>query len=222
MAFFECEFPRAISYKAVGGPAASTYVVGVESGAEQRNRNWANFRARYTISMITPVGYNDTRQTFFDQLRTFFYLIGGKTDGFRFYDHLDHSATGQSVTTIDTKNFQLQRVYSLGGRSYTRPITKPITSSVIDYTGASLLNTVRIKVGGSLASPQPDVDEETGIVTFDSAPGGTVTADFEYHIPVRLDTDDCQLQVEDSDVAGGKPIISWNSLTLIEVRPPNY
>lgn len=41
-------------------------------------------------------------------------------------------------------------------------------------------------------------------------------------VRVRFDTDELQIQIEDSDVAGGKPIISWNSLVLIEVLPPNY
>jgi hypothetical protein len=39
---------------------------------------------------------------------------------------------------------------------------------------------------------------------------------------VRLDTDDCQVQVEDSAVGEGNPIVSWNSLALLEVKPPNY
>jgi hypothetical protein len=52
---------------------------------------------------------------------------------------------------------------------------------------------------------------------------------FIYHDPivnedirVRFDTDEFNLQIEPSDVAGGQPIVSWNSLVLIEVLPPNY
>lgn len=41
-------------------------------------------------------------------------------------------------------------------------------------------------------------------------------------IRVRFDTDSFDAQIEPSDVAGGKPIISWNSLALIEVLPPNF
>lgn len=52
---------------------------------------------------------------------------------------------------------------------------------------------------------------------------------FIYHDPitnedirVRFDTDEFNLQIEPSDVAGGQPVVSWNSLVLVEVRPPNY
>jgi uncharacterized protein (TIGR02217 family) len=220
MSFFECEFPRTISFRPLSGPSASTFVVAVESGNEQRNRNWAGFRNRYTISLITHVGAS--RQQFVDQLRTFFFMLGGKADAFRFFDHLDYQSTNESLATLSSTTFQLQRTYALGGRTYVRTITKPITSSVIDYTGANLVNTVRVKVAGVLASPQPGVDHATGIVTFAGAPGGAVTADFQYHIPVRLDSDDQQFQVEESDAANQKPIISWNSIPLVEVLPPNY
>jgi uncharacterized protein (TIGR02217 family) len=221
MSFFEVEFPRALSFKAVGGPSWNTYVVDVASGAEQRNRNWAKVRGKWTVSLMTPASA-DTRQSFADALETFFLMIGGRADGFRFYNHLSFYASNQAVVAATGGGIQLQRVYTLAGRTYTRTITKPITANVKDYQGNALANTVVIKTsGGSTRDPASyTVDHATGIVT------GTVatsdTASFQYHIPVRLDTDDFQVQIEDSDVSGGDPIVSWNSLTLVEVRPPNY
>jgi hypothetical protein len=41
-------------------------------------------------------------------------------------------------------------------------------------------------------------------------------------IRVRFDTDEFNLQIEPSDVGGGEPVVSWNSLVLVEVRPPNF
>lgn len=202
----------------MGGPAASTFVVGAESGAEQRNRNWAQFRRRYTVSLITAASRNADRQAFVDQLFTFFYMIAGKADAFRFFDHLDYQATNEPLLSLGGNLFQLQRTYALGARTFVRAITKPITSSVIDYQGNSLSNGLTLYNGGG--SPvSGSVDYTTGIVTSTNSP---VKASFQYHIPVRLDTDECQLQVEDSDVADGRPIVSWNSLTLFEVKPPNY
>jgi len=219
MAFFEVEFPRTLSFKSMGGPSASTFVVGVESGAEQRNRNWAQYRRRYTVSLITAADRNADRQAFVDQLHTFFYMIGGKADAFRFFDHLDCQAIHESVSALGGGLYQLQRTYSLGGRSLVRTITKPITATPIDYQGNSLTNTVVLyNSGGGILTGA--TDHTTGIV---SGASGTVhDATFQYHIPVRLDTDDCHLQVEDSAVADGNPIISWNSLALVEVKPPNY
>lgn len=218
MAFFECEFPRTLSFKSMGGPSASTFVVGVESGAEQRNRNWAQYRRRYTVSLITAASRNADRQAFVDQLFTFFYMIGGKADAFRFFDHLDCTADHEAVVSLGGNTYQLQKTYTLGGRTLVRTITKPITSSAIDYQGNSLPDSITLyNAGGSPVAGT--IDHQTGIATSTSTP---TMASFQYHIPVRLDTDDCQLQVEDSAVADGKPIISWNSLALVEVKPPNY
>lgn len=221
MSFFEVEFPRAISYKAVGGPSWNTFVVDVASGSEQRNRNWAKARGKWTVSLITPASAAASRQTFAEALETFFLMIGGRADGFRFFNHLSFYAGNQPVVAA-TSGIQLQRTYSLASRTYVRTITKPITSSVKDYQGNALTNTVVIKTsGGATRDPATyTVDHTTGIVT------GTVDvtdlASFQYHIPVRLDTDDFQMQIEDSDVSSGDPIVSWNSLSLVEVRPPNY
>jgi uncharacterized protein (TIGR02217 family) len=227
MAFFEAEFPRTISYKAVGGPAFNTFLVDVASGAEQRNRNWAAARHRWTISLQTPSGV--TRQAFADALNTFFLMIGGKADAFRFFDHLSYSAAGQAMALVETGPplvLQLQRTYSLGGRSYVRTVTKPVTSAVIDYQGNALTDTVVIESsGGVLRDPASyDVDETTGQVTGHSGSllDATDLATFQYHVPVRLDADDSQVQIEDSNIAGAGPIVSWNSLVLVEVRPPNY
>jgi hypothetical protein len=49
-----------------------------------------------------------------------------------------------------------------------------------------------------------------------------VSASGQFHFPVRFDSDDLPIQIEESDVAGGNPIASVNSIQLIEVRPPNY
>lgn len=219
MSFFDVEFPRVVSYRAVGGAGFSTTVVPVSSGFEQRNRNWSLARSRYTVSLITPAGA--VRADFAEQLRRFFLLVGGKADGFRFYDHLDHAARAETCATLTSTTFQLQKTYTLAGRSYSRPIAKPITGTLVDFAGVSIPNTLTVRVGGVIADPQPTVSA-AGVLTFGSAPGGAVTADFDYHVPVRLDTDDMQMQVEESDVSDGKPIVSWNSLTLVEVRPPNF
>lgn len=215
MPFFEVEFPRAIGFNRIGGDAFSTSIVGVVSGGEQRNRNWAKSRGEWTASLITPSSSDGARQPFIDALRTFFLMIGGQADGFRFYDHLDHIGVREPVLALGGGTFQLQRTYSLAGRTYVRTITKPITSAVFDYLGNPLPDSVTLydAGGGVLAGT---VDHTTGIVF---SAGVVATASFLYHIPVRLTSDRFMPQVEPSDVAGGRPIISWNSLGLIELRP---
>ncbi len=219
MAFFECEFSRKIGFQRLGGPTASTYVVGAEGGAEQRNGNWAQFRRKYTASLITNAARNADRQAFVDELLRFFMLVGGKRDGFRFFDPLDCQADLDPVLALGGGSYQLQKTYSLGGRTLVRAITKPITSSVIDIQGNSLTTSVQLFTSGG--SPLTGtIDHATGLVT--GASGTVGKASFQYHIPVRFDTDDCDLQVEPSATADGNPIVSWNSLALVEVKPPNY
>lgn len=67
------------------------------------------------------------------------------------------------------------------------------------------------------------VDETSSVGTgsTDWVPGsgaGFLTATYQYHNPVRFDTDDLQIQLEESNVLGGKPVITWNAITLREVR----
>src|SRR6266478_1116510 len=100
MAFFECEFPRTISFKSMGGPTASTWVVAAEGGAEQRNRNWAQFRRKYTASLITPANRNADRLVFAQQLEQFFLLVGGKADPFRLFYRLDCVAVREPVLSL--------------------------------------------------------------------------------------------------------------------------
>jgi len=222
MAFLEAEFTRAISFKRLGGPGFSTFVVGIESGGEQRNQNWSQARAKYTASVITPtrdsLGQPNVLAKYADDLRNFFYAARGKAIAFRFFDPLDYAAFGEPVAALGGNLYQLQKTYTFAGTTYVRKITKPITSSVLDFQGNPLTDTVVLK-NVSDATVAGTVDHTTGIVTSAASP---TRASFRYHIPVRFDTDSFDVQVEDSGVGDGNPIVSWNSLALMEVRPPNY
>lgn len=232
MSFFETEFPRTISYKAVGGPEFLTQVNEGLSGFEQRNKNWSLARGTWNVSLQTPAGYGASRQTFVDLLRSFFLNVSGMGDAFRLYDHLDHQATAQIIGVGDgvTKTFQLQKLYTTGVRSYIRLISKPITSRVKDYAGNSLTDTVNVYNGGVIGTHNPGyvagggvvytLDETTGVVTYASAPApyAIISADVQFHYPVRFDNDRFPISVEDSDTKNGNPLISIASLQLKEVR----
>ena len=221
MAFFECEFPTTLSYRALGGSGFSTIVNEGFSGYEQRNRNWAQSRGKWSVSLQTPASFAGNRQGFVDLLQSFFLVVGGKADAFRLKDHKDFSATAQPIGTGtgSATVFQLARTYAAGSRTYVRTIKKPIAPPAVDYQGATLPQTVVVHVNGAVVSGWT-VDSTTGLVTFAAAPasGAVITADFEFHYPVRFDTDEFQAQVEDSDVLGAGPIISWHSIGLVEVR----
>lgn len=71
-----------------------------------------------------------------------------------------------------------------------------------------------IDTGGST---QP-TDSGTGVTDWTPANGAQLNADFQFHFPVRFDTDQMQITVEESDVLDGQPIGSWSSIALQEVR----
>lgn len=217
MSFFEVEFPREIGYHRLGSPSGfSTQVNEGLSGQEQRNRNWGSSRGKWTVSVMTPPGsqYSGTRQSWIDILHAFHLVVGGKADAFRLKDHLDFQATNQALATING-NVQLVRNYVIGGRTYTRVVTKPITAAVKDYQGNSLANTVFLHG----TSTPVTVDPATGIVTGQSA--GTAV-DFQFHYPVRFDSDELPIEVQESNVGGGQPLVAVHGVVLMEVRPPNY
>jgi uncharacterized protein (TIGR02217 family) len=217
LSFFEVEFPRGIGYHRLGSPSGfSTQVNEGLSGQEQRNRNWASSRGKWTVSLETPsvAQFSGTRQSWIDILHAFHLVVGGKADGFRLKDHLDYQATNQVLATVNG-NVQLVKNYVIGGRTYQRVITKPITSSVLDFQGNALANTVFLHG----TSTPVTVDYATGIVTGQSA--GTAV-DFQFHYPVRFDTDELPIEVMESNVGGGQPIAAVHGVVLVEVRPPNY
>lgn len=220
MSFFEVEFPRAIGFQRVGGQMFNTAVVGTQAGQETRNRNWLNPRAEYTASLITPASEVGATDAFIEAVRNFFLQVGGMADGFRFFDHLDCIASNEAMVVVTGSVYQLQKTYSLGGRTYVRAITKPITSSVVDFKGVAINPSSQPYVplsvtGGTIVS----TDHTTGKVTL-SGVSGTPHATFSYHIPVRLTSDKFEPEVPPSSSLNR--LIKWNSLGLIEVRPPNY
>jgi uncharacterized protein (TIGR02217 family) len=213
VAFLEVQFPTTLSYRAVGGPGFNTTVNLGLSGQEQRNRNWSKSRGKWNVSLTTPASFAN-RQQFADLLNNFFMVVGGKADGFRLKDHKDFKAVAQPLIDVDG-NTMLGITRTIGGRSYVQPITKPITADVVDYQGNALSDTVVLSAGGAAVA----VDHTTGIVT-GHGPGTLV--DFQYHYPVRFDVDNLDMQVEESNTRDGQPIVSINSIQLIELLPPNY
>ena len=176
MAFIEVRFPTDIAYGSVGGPEYSTDVVITQSGYEQRNSNWSQARAVYNVA------YGVKTQTQLNTLIAFFRARKGKADGFRFKDWTDYQATGQliGVGNAITAVFQLVATYPSGTTSEIRIISKPVAGTLNIYFNGTLQNS-------SLYS----LNTVNGQVTFTSAPGSgvSITADFQFDVPVRFDTD---------------------------------
>lgn len=198
MGFVEVQFPPDISYGSSGGPEYATDIVISQSGHEQRNINWAQARARYNVAH----GVKTKAQL--DALIAFFRARKGRAYGFRFKDWTDFSATGAAIGTgngVQTQ-FQLVKMYASGAANESRRIGKPVEG------------TVRVYKNGVLQASGVSVDMATGVVSFASAPGNgqIITADFEFDVPVRFDTDRLSATLEAYGVH------AWQDIALVEVR----
>ncbi|MFN7177769.1 MAG: DUF2460 domain-containing protein, partial [Thermaurantiacus sp.] len=90
-----------------------------------------------------------------------------------------------------------------GGEIESRLIAKPVTG------------TVKIYRGGVEATSGWTVNTATGLVTFTTAPtsGVQVTADFEFDVPVRFDSDQMDITIETYQLG------SWGQIPVLEIRP---
>lgn len=198
MSFHDIRFPDDISYGAQGGPGFNTTVVITKSGQESRNQNWQEARIEWDVS--TAVKDKNDAHT----LLAFFRARRGKAFGFRFKDWSDYQATGEQIGTGDnsTTTFQLVKVYDDSLIQTTRNITRPVANTTKIY-----FDSVEQLTGWT-------VDTTTGIVTFDTAPSTNVaiTADFEFDIPARFDTDKLRINIQGFDAFVGEAI------NIVELR----
>lgn len=205
--FHDVRLPAGIAYGATGGPGFSTQVVAAASGFEQRNANWQQARARYTVGtgLVSEAGLHE--------LITFFRARRGRAYGFRFKDWSDFTSgvTGSAPSPVDQvigtgdgagRQFQLVKTYASGEGGQVRPITRPVAGTV-----RISLNAVEQMTGWS-------VDVTTGMVTFDAPPaeGEVIQAGFEFDVPVRFDTDVLDVSLE-TFRAGAVP-----QIPLVELR----
>lgn len=197
--FHEVQFPPDISYGASGGPGYSTTVVTTVSGYERRNANWADARGKWNVAH----GLKKREQV--AELIAFFRARKGRAYGFRFKDWTDYQAFAQGIGVGDgtTKTFQLIKRYASGGEIETRVITKPVAG------------TVKVYRDGVEAASGWTVNTATGLVTFTTAPasGVQVTADFEFDVPARFDSDQMDITIETYQLG------SWGQIPVVEIRP---
>lgn len=196
--FHEIRFPDNIAYGATGGPEFATTVVVTGAGHEQRNINWAEARGRW------DVGSGLKNQQLLDALIAFFRARKGKAYGFRFKDWTDFKATGQLIGMGNdaTTAFQLVKRYPSASAVEIRTIAKPVAG------------TVRIYFDGVEQLTNWSVDVTIGLVTFTTPPAQDVdvTADFEFDVPVRFDTDHMAVVIETYKLH------RWQQIPIVELR----
>lgn len=144
------------------------------------------------------------RKADMDVVQAFFRARYGKAYGFRFKDWSDYQALGQTLGTGNGAQtaFQLAKNYTSGAYGYSREISKPVSG------------TVKIYLNSVLQSSGFSTDHATGIVAFTVAPGAgvIVSADFDFDVPVRFDTDALLVR------ADGPGIFVWDAIPIVELR----
>ena len=209
MSFHEVQFPTTLSFGSVGGPERVTEIVTLANGFEERNTPWADSRRRY------DAGLGMRSLADIDALIAFFEARRGQLYGFRWKDWSDYRSSGslvapgfddQVIGSGDgvTVAFNLFKTYVSGEASYARRIQKPVQGTIL----AGVQGDVKAE-GVDFA-----VDLTTGVLTFSEppGPGATVTAGFEFDVPVRFGTDSMQSSVA-SFKAGEIP-----NVPIVEVR----
>lgn len=177
-----------------GFESAPTFNVTINrrsSGFETRNRNWARPLHRYTVTIGAGNGRDEAD---IDAVLEWFMAMGGPECGFRIRDWTDYKSCGihETPTAVDqgtiqrtTTKYQLQKSYIKGARVQVREVYKPENSA--DFP-------LLIAVGGTPTPSGWTLDATTGIVTFDSAPGGAVTWGGAFYVPVRFTSQDLPKQ----------------------------
>ena len=97
---------------------------------------------------------------------------------------------------------ELVKHYPSGSVIEVRTITKPVAG------------TVKVYLDGTLELSGWSVDTTTGLVTFGTAPalGVEVTADFEFDVPARFDTDHMAVTIE------SYRLHTWQQIPIVELR----
>ena len=208
MLFDDVRFPTSISRQSTGGPERRTDVISTASGREERNSRWAHSRRRFNT------GFGIKSMVQLQQVIDFFEARRGRLHGFRFKDFTDFKScaanaiparTDQAIGVGDgsTASFQLLKTYGAPARPFARSVYAPVTGTVL------------VAVNG-LATTAFTVNN-TGLLTFNAgsipAPAASITAGFEFDVPVRFDTDAITVNLSHFE-AGEIPDIA-----LIEVRP---
>lgn len=187
-----------------------TTVVQAASGRTERNSHWA-----YPLHVFGLPLQNRT-QPELEAISEYFHAAGGSGNTFDFLDlsedrtcALDGSPADDDVTlgtaVAAQTDFQLIKTYSIGGRTQSRKITRPIAASVL------------VAVDGAPQTITTHYTIETGgIIRFVSGMSGgeVVTAGFRFYVPVAFASDDVDITIH--NYGGG--FIGDAVVDLVEVR----
>lgn len=208
MSFHDIRMPVDIERGAVSNPSRfRTTVFETASGKEKRNREWSRTKGHW------DAGYGISTEEDFHRVRDFHMGRRGRAFGFRFKDWADYliSPDGDPHKFAEgdgeTSQFQLKKIYEPDGPlPYERLIYLPV------------VDTIRIFLNGVEQNSGWTIGATTGLVLFDSVPGGGVDIEAlgEFDKPARFDSDDLSIALN-AFRAGSVPQIGIVELKEVPV-----
>lgn len=182
-----------------GGPFFRTRIKALQNGHERRAALASRVRHRYSLP-FNNIKEGDYRE----ELKGFFLAMNGSANSFKIRDRSDYQATLESLGTAPAGStpVQLRKVSTYGAASYIRTIEKPKAGTVTVYQNG-------IAKAGTL-------DTLTGLFTPTTAwtGGATLTWTGEFFIPVRFDSDELLMSIDNKS---SDDFIMNGSVDLIEV-----
>jgi len=196
-------FPKNISLGSGGGSSYQTEIATNSGGYTYRNQRWAN--PLYKFDVIYGLNHRDKVQ----QVVDIHHVAAGSANSFRFFDHMDNKSGDYdaNITSLDQLlgtgdgvivDFQLVKNYTNSGYTRTRTITKPFDTVLVAIDGID--QTIGVDF---------TIDLTTGIITFTSAPllGEVVTAGFNFHVPVRFESDYLPIEIKTLEIIGSELVL---------------
>ena len=207
--FHEVRFPDNIAYGATGGPEFATTVVATGAATRSATSTGREARGRWDVASGLK------KQAQIDELIAFFRARKGKAYGFRFKDWTDYKATGQLLGTGDDaiKTVPAGQALPVGERD-----RGPDDHQAGRRHGEGLPGRRRAALG--LVGRH---DDRARHLQRRRRPLGVeVTADFEFDVPVRFDTDHMAVTIETYPAAqlAADPDRRAQALILVEDAAP--
>jgi uncharacterized protein (TIGR02217 family) len=211
MAFDQVEFPLTVA-RFGSSPEFATTVISFENGEEQRTGLWEDARLRFNAGP----GIKSTADI--SALVRFFRARKGRLRGFLVKDWADFRTTGspQGNYAPATAALQITKSYTDDGNTDVRPVTKIKQGTLVIRAGVTTLTEgvhYSITWGGGYST--------TGLITWNGGnmaahAGATISADYEFAVPARFDTDRLDLDLIHYRVTEGFGEIP--DIPLVEIR----
>lgn len=162
-----------------------------------------------TISGVTPSAYNGVFQILAVPTSTSF-TVWNTTSGL---------GAGSAFGSAGSFVYQLVKNYTSGPTTYTRPIYKPVQDPTPGSGNVPPATAVYLNGVAKVEGTDFTIDYTTGLVTFASVVGDSiaVSADFQFDVPARFDTDQMDIAVEALDLSLGS-LGNWGKVPVVELR----